>query len=280
MRRLEFFLRLKERKIALVGMAIIALLILVAILAPFISPHDPVEQNLGQRLLGPGKQYPLGTDNLGRCVLSRIIYGARTSLSLGIIVVGVTTVGGTILGLIAGYRGGIVDQIIMRLVDIMFAFPAIILAIALAGVLGPGLSGILLAMVIVGWAGYARVVRGSVLSIKEKEYIEAARALGFSDQHIMVHHILPNVMAPIIVMATLSLAFIILMVAGLGFLGLGAQPPTPDWGKMLTEGRPFMRTAPQLTVFPGLAIMVTAMAFIFLSEGLREALNPRREVAR
>ena len=269
--------QLKKNKIAIIGLIIIISLAFIALFAPFIAPHDPIEQNLDKRLLTPCREYPMGTDDLGRCLLSRIIYGARVSLKLGVIVVGIITVIGVTLGLISGYYGGIVDEIIMRLVDVVLAFPGIILALAVAGALGPGLFNVMLALAMVGWTGLARVVRGSVLSVKQKEFVESARALGCSDLHIMTRHILPNVMAPVIVLATLDMAFIILAAAGLSFLGLGAQPPTPEWGSMLNNGRAFMRTAPHLTTFPGLAIMVAVLAFNFLGDGLRDALDPRQQ---
>ena len=269
--------QLKKNKIAIIGLIIIISLAFIALFAPFIAPHDPIEQNLEKRLLAPCREYPMGTDDLGRCLLSRIIYGARVSLQLGVIVVGIITVIGVTLGLISGYYGGIVDEIIMRLVDVVLAFPGIILALAVAGALGPGLFNVMLALAMVGWTGLARVVRGSVLSVKQKEFVESARALGCSDLHIMTRHILPNVMAPVIVLATLDMAFIILAAAGLSFLGLGAQPPTPEWGSMLNNGRAFMRTAPHLTTFPGLAIMVAVLAFNFLGDGLRDVLDPRQQ---
>lgn len=266
----------KKNKIAVIGLIIIISLVFIALSAPFIAPHDPIEQNLEKRLSPPSKEYPMGTDDLGRCLLSRIIYGARVSLQVGVIVVGIITVIGVTLGLISGYYGGTVDEIIMRFVDIVLAFPGIILALAIAGALGPGLFNVMLALAMVSWAGLARVVRGSVLSIKEKEFVESARALGCSDVYIMTRHILPNVMAPVIVLATLDMAFIILAAAGLSFLGLGAQPPVPEWGSMLNSGRAFMRTAPHLTTFPGLAIMIAVLAFNFLGDGLRDALDPRQ----
>lgn len=269
------FRRLRKHHLALIGAAILLVLVVIAILAPLVSPHDPLEQNLEGRLLLPRTEFPLGTDNLGRCILSRLIHGSRVSLQIGIMVVGITSITGVTLGLIAGYRGGLIDELIMRIVDILLAFPGIILALVIAGILGPSLSNVLLALAIVGWTSYVRVVRGSVLSVKEKEFIESARALGLSDLRIMFRHILPNVMAPVIVMATLGMAHVILAAAALSFLGLGAQPPTPEWGSMLNDGRAFMRTAPHLTVFPGLAIMVTVMAFNLLGDGLRDALDPR-----
>ena len=271
------FKQFKEHKIAMVGALIILFLAFIAIFAPYIAPHDPIEINLKERLLSPNSEYPLGTDNLGRCMLSRIIYGTRVSLRIGIMVVGITSALGITLGLIAGYYGRILDEMIMRLVDIMLAFPGIILALAIAGALGPGLFNVMIALAIIGWTGYARVVRGVVLSVKEKEYVESARALGVGDWYIITRHILPSCVAPVIVLATLGMAYVILAAAALSFLGLGAQPPTPEWGSMLNSGRSFMRTAPHLTTFPGLAIMVTVLAFNFLGDGLRDILDPRRE---
>jgi len=271
----ENFKQLKRNKLAMIGLTIIILLMITAIFAPIISPHDPIKQNLEKRLMPPCREYPFGTDILGRCILSRIIYGTRISLQIGLIVVGITSTIGVTLGLIAGFYGGIVDEIVMRIVDIMLAFPGIILALAIAGLLGPSLFNVMFALTFIYWTPYARVVRGSTLSIKEKEFIEAAKVQGASDLHIMLRHILPNVIAPIIVMATLGIGRVILAAAALGFLGLGAQPPTPEWGTMLNEGRGYMRVAPHLTIFPGLAIMVTVLAFNFLGDGLRDALDVR-----
>ncbi|MCL0096285.1 nickel ABC transporter permease subunit NikC [Thermodesulfovibrionales bacterium] len=271
----EVFQRLKKHRLALIGAGIILVLIFIAVLAPFIAPHDPIEQNLEHRLLSPNTEYLLGTDNLGRCILSRLIHGTSVSLQIGVMVVGIAAFVGVTLGLVAGYRGGLIDELIMRIVDILLAFPGIILALVIAGILGPSLFNIMLALAVVGWTSYARVVRGAVLSVKEKEFVEAARALGAGEARIMFRHILPNVMAPVIVMATLGMAHVILAAAALGFLGLGAQPPTPEWGSMLNDGRAFMRTAPHLTIFPGLAIMVTVLAFNFLGDGLRDVLDPR-----
>jgi peptide/nickel transport system permease protein len=271
----EVFRGVKKHRLAFIGAVIIFALIFIAILAPFIAPHDPIEQNLEHRLLPPNTEYLLGTDNLGRCILSRLIHGTSVSLLISVMVVGVSTFVGVTLGLLAGYRGGLIDELIMRIVDILLAFPGIVLALVVVGILGPSLYNVMLALAIVGWTSYARVVRGTVLSVKEKEFVEAARALGASDVRIMFRHILPNIMAPVIVMATLGMAHVILAAAALSFLGLGAQPPTPEWGSMLNGGRAFMRTAPHLTIFPGLAIMVTVLAFNFLGDGLRDALDPR-----
>lgn len=294
----ETLKRLRRHRMAVVGAMIIFGLILIAFAAPFFAPHDPLKQNLARRLLpdvvttiyailtGPAEQsffaqllqlnleFPLGTDNLGRCILSRLIFGTRVSLQAAVMVVSITSVVGTMLGVIAGYYGGIIDEIIMRIIDVLLAFPGIILALVIAGILGPSLFNLMLMMVLIGWTGYARVVRGAVLAVKEKEFIEAARAAGISDRRIIWRHVLPNVMAPVIVMSTLGMAHIILAVAGLSFLGLGAQPPVPEWGSMLNAGRAFMRTAPHLTIFPGLVIMLTVLAFNFLGDGLRDALDP------
>jgi len=271
----EVLKRLKKHRLAMIGAATILTLVFIAVLAPFIAPNDPLAQNLANRLLTPNSEYPLGTDNLGRCLLSRLIYGASVSMQISIMVVGITAITGVSLGLIAGYQGGLIDEMIMRGVDILLAFPGIILALVIAGILGPSLYNVMLALALVGWTSYARVVRGSVLSVKEKEFVEGAKALGLNDLGIMFRHVLPNVMAPVIVMATLGMAHVILAAAALSFLGLGAQPPAPEWGSMLNDGRAFMRTAPHLTIFPGLAIMITVLAFNFLGDGLRDALDPR-----
>ncbi len=267
---------LKENRRVVVGLAIVISLVLVATLAPYIAPNDPIEQHREQRLLSSSWQYPFGTDDLGRCILSRLIYGTCISLQIGVVVVGITALLGTLLGLVAGYLGGIVDEVIMRIVDVLLAFPGIILALVIVGFLGPGgLFNIMIALSVVGWMGYARVVRGCVLSAKEKGFVESARAIGCSDTHIVIRHILPNVLSPVIVLATLGMGNIILSIAALGFLGLGAQPPIPEWGTMLNEGRTFMQTAPHLMIFPGLMIMVVVLAFNFLGDGLRDALDPR-----
>ena len=273
----DVFEGLKENRLAVVGLAIVLSLVLVAIFAPFIAPHDPIEQHLDLRLLSPSWQYPLGTDDLGRCILSRLVYGTCVALQVGVVVVGITALLGTLLGLLAGYLGGIADEVIMRVVDVVLAFPGLILALVIAGLLGPGLFNVMLALSIVGWTSYARVVRGCVLSAKERGFVEAAQALGSSNVHIMFRHVLPEALSPVIVMATLGMGGTILSAAALSFLGLGVQPPMPEWGSMLNNGRAFLRVAPHLTTFPGLAIMVTVMAFNFLGDGLRDALDPRQK---
>jgi peptide/nickel transport system permease protein len=273
--RIYSLARFSRNKTAATGLVIILFLVFVAVFAPVLAPHHPYEQNLEKALLPPCGEYPFGTDDLGRCVFSRIVFGTRISLQIGVTVTAITASIGVTLGLLAGYYGRLVDEIIMRLVDIFLAFPGLVLALAIAGLLGPGLFNVMLALAVVGWMGYARVVRGAVLAVKEKEFVESAKAIGAKDLYILLRYVLPNVSAPVIVMATLGIGYVILAAAGLSFLGLGVQPPTPDWGAMLNSGKAFMRTAPHLTVFPGLAIMITVMAFNFLGDGLRDLLDPR-----
>ena len=272
---IEIARRLGKHKLALIGGTIIVVLVITALFAPWLAPHDPNKQQLALRLLSSGEGgYLLGTDHLGRCLFSRLIFGARVSLQVGMVVVAITATVGVTIGALAGYRGGLVDEIMMRLVDVLLAFPGIILALVIAGIMGPSLFSIMFAISLIGWTSYARVVRGAVLSVKEREFVEAARSLGADDTRIIFTHILPNVMAPVIVMATLGMAHVILSAAALSFLGLGMQPPHAEWGSMLNAGRPFMRTAPHLTVYPGLAIMIAVLAFNFLGDGLRDALDP------
>jgi len=271
----DFITQFKQNRMALLGGIIIIVLVLVAIFAPQLSPHDPVKASLDERLTGPCEKYPLGTDHLGRCVLSRLLYGARITLPVGIIVVGVAATIGIVLGIISGFYGRVLDEIIMRLVDAMLSFPTIFLALAIAGTLGPGFYNIIIAIIVVEWTRYARVMRSSILSVKESHYVEAAKSLGASDFYVVTRHILPNAIIPIVVVATLGMAPVILTAASLGFLGFGVQPPTPEWGMMLSEGRLFMRKAPYLTIIPGLAIMVTILAFNLFGDGLRDALDPR-----
>ncbi|MFQ6066784.1 MAG: ABC transporter permease [bacterium] len=278
----EMWRMLRSNKSAMLGLFIVICLVFIAILAPLIAPHDPLEGSLPHRLKsgfwskGWDSGYLLGTDYMGRCLLSRIIFGARTSLSVGFIAVAISTLFGILLGIISGYYGRTVDHIIMRIVDIMFAFPSILLAITIMAVLGPGLEKAMVAIGIVYTPQMARIVRGSVLAVKEASYIEAERALGASDMEIIFSHVLPNVMAPIIVYATLSIASAILDAAALGFLGLGAQPPTPEWGAMLSNSRQFLIAgAWWAATFPGIAIVVTVLGLNLLGDGLRDALDPR-----
>lgn len=271
----ETLRRLKRNRGAMMGLAIVALFILGAILAPWIALHDPTATSLGHALEAPSIENPLGRDELGRDILSRVIHGARISLFIGVISVGIGVIIGVPVGAISGYYGGKTDLIVQRLIDIMLAFPGILLALVVVATLGVGLTNVMIAIGIVSIPIYVRLVRGSVLSIKEQEYVSAARALGSSDRRIIFRHILPNCLGPIIVQSTLQIATAILWAAALGFLGLGAVPPTPEWGTMLGRGRDFLRVAPHLSTFPGLAVMLAVLGFNLLGDGLRDALDPR-----
>jgi peptide/nickel transport system permease protein len=266
---------LRYNRLAFMGAVIILLLILLAWVGPALSPHDPIDINMQARLEPPSLEHPFGTDDFGRDVLSRVLSGAWVSLQVGIIAVSISMVVGVLLGAISGYYGGWLDEVTMRLMDVLFAFPAILLAIAILAALGPGIRNAMIAIGIVYTPIFARITRGSVLTVREQVYVKAARAIGCRDRRILFLHILPNVMAPIIVETTLSLAFAILAEAALSFLGLGTQPPDPSWGRMLSESRGYIQDAPWLGVFPGLAIMFTVMGFNFLGDGLRDALDPR-----
>jgi peptide/nickel transport system permease protein len=258
------------------GIAIVLIAIVAAVLGPWVSPFDPAMQVLPARLGGPSWIHPFGLDELGRDILSRILAGARISLLVGLAVVSISAVAGTLAGSVAGYFGGIVDDAISRVIDIMMAFPGILLAIALVAVLGPSLTNVVLALSIIGWVGYARLVRGQVLRAREFEFVQAARALGASAPRILLRHILPVALPAVIVQATLGMAGAIIAEASLSFLGLGVQPPTPSWGTMLNGGRAHLLDAPHLTVFPGLAIALLVLGFNFLGDGLRDAVDPKR----
>lgn len=267
--------RLMKNKLAIVGMVIILIIIISAIFAPYIAPYDPTKQNILARYKAPSAKYLLGTDELGRDILSRLIYGARYSLLIGVITISLALIFGLLLGVIAGYYGGLADLIIMRFIDIMLAFPYILLAIVIVAILGPALQNAMIAISIVNIPRFARIIRSSVLLIKESEYVQGAKAIGATDLRIILKHILPNSMAPIIVQSTLSIASAILSAAGLSFLGLGAQPPTPEWGAMLSDARSALQLAPWVVTFPGLAIMLNVLGFNLLGDGLRDALDPK-----
>ncbi len=271
----EVWRRLRRNKAALVGMSVVVLLVVVAVLAPVLAPYDPNQTNMTQRLKGPSSAHPLGTDNFGRDMLSRIIYGSRISLYVGFVAVGIGAVFGGILGAIGGYYGGRLDNFIMRCMDVLLAIPQIILAIAIVGALGTSLLNLMIAVGISQLPRYARVVRASALTVRGQEFVEAAKAVGASDARIIVENILPNCMAPIIVQSTLGVAQAILSAAALSFLGLGIQPPTAEWGSMLSSGRQFLRQAPYLTFFPGLAISIVVLALNIFGDGLRDSLDPK-----
>lgn len=265
---------LKDR-LAMTGFLLIVALSIVAIFAPYLAPFDPLKTNLPDRLSHPSIEHLMGTDNLGRDCLSRIIYGTRISLTAAVVVTLISLTIGIVIGTVSGYKGGIVDEVLMRIVDVMLAFPSLIITIAVAGILGPTLDNLMLAMVVTGWVSYSRLIRSSVLLAKEQDYIISSKAICCSDRRIIFSHILPNVIAPIVVLATMEMGNVILSICGLSFLGLGSQPPTPEWGSMLEAGRPFMESVPTLMIFPGMMIMITVMAFNFLGDGLRDALDPR-----
>jgi peptide/nickel transport system permease protein len=257
------------------GLLLTVALVAIALAAPLLAPHDPNAQDTSRRLEAPSKEHPLGLDDLGRDVLSRIIWGARVSLRVGFSVVLIASVIGVTLGAISGYFGGAADVIVMRLCDILLAFPGILLAIALVAVLGPSLNNVILALATTAWVGYARLVRGQVLKVREMEYVTAAKALGARSPRVILLHVLPNVINPVIVLATLGLAGTILSEAALSFLGLGVQPPTPSWGAMLTSGRRYLELANHLAIYPGVAIMLAVMGLNFLGDGLIDALDPK-----
>ncbi|MDQ7849509.1 MAG: ABC transporter permease [Armatimonadota bacterium] len=271
-RALRTFLRNRAAK---AGLAILILLGLAAAFAGAISPHPPLAADLNRMLQPPSRAHPLGTDELGRDLLSRVLYGARISLTLGFVSVSIGLLAGTALGALGTYRGGWVDLLCMRFVDVLLSFPPVLLAICIVAVMGPSLYNAMIAIGIAQMPVYARLVRGLVLAIREQQYVEAARALGAHDSRILLRHILPNCLSPLIVQSTLQVASAILSAAALGFLGLGAQPPTPEWGAMLSKGRLYLRVAPHLTAFPGLAIFVTVLGFNLFGDGLRDALDPR-----
>ncbi|MFV9503415.1 MAG: nickel transporter permease [Oscillochloridaceae bacterium umkhey_bin13] len=256
--------------------AILAILIIsTALLAPWLAPHPPARQNLIDAFAPPSRTYLLGTDHLGRDILSRLMFGARTTLGATALVLLVILTIAMIVGLVAGFFGGWIDHILMRLVDLVLAFPGLILAIAVAGTLGPGLLNVTLALALVWWASYARLIRALVLQVREREYITAAAALGVPPLRIVTVHILPNILGPLVVVASLDLGAIVLSIAGLNFLGLGAQPPTPEWGAMLNAAQPFLQTEPQLILAPAGAMILTVLAFNLLGDGLRDWLDPQ-----
>jgi peptide/nickel transport system permease protein len=258
-----------------VGAVIVGLAVLAALFGPIVAGADPSTQDLALRLEGPTWLHWFGLDELGRDIFARLLVGARISLLVGLVVVGVSATIGTILGSVAGYYGGLVDEAISRLTDILLAFPGLLLAIAVVAVLGPSLINVVLALTLIGWVGYARLVRGQVLRVRELEYVQAARALGAATPRILARHIVPAALPAITVQATLGMGGAILAEASLSFLGLGVQPPTPSWGTMLNYGRAHLLDAPHLTIFPGLAIAVLVLGFNFLGDGLRDALDPK-----
>jgi peptide/nickel transport system permease protein len=279
-----FVRRLGRRRTALFGAVVVAIVLVTALAAPLISPFDPLEQDIGERLRAPGwrdpagRVHPLGTDHLGRDLFARIVYGAQPALLVGFAAVAISGVLGMLAGLLSGYFGGRVDDVLMRLADIQLAFPFILLAIAVIGVLGPSLTTIICVIGVSSWVVYARIVRGAALSLREREFVQAAQALGGGDARILIRHILPNVFTPWLVVATLDMARVIVIESALSFLGLGVQPPAPTWGGMLADGRVYISTAWWLATFPGLAILVTVLGINLFGDGLRDTLDPRLKI--
>ncbi len=265
----------RKNYILYIGLILSALIVLVTVFAPFLEPYDPTKMELSQKFIAPCREFILGTDHLGRDIFSRVIEGSRVSLSIAVIVVFFSAVLGVVLGMISGYVGGTVDMLIMRVVDVLLAFPTIIFALALSTMLGTGQINLIIAITCIQWTRYARIARGETLILKNAEYVEAARSIGNNTVQVLRKYIFPNVVSKIIILASLDIGTIILYCASLSFLGLGAQPPSPDWGVMISEGKDYMQYAPWLTLFPGLAIAISALAFNMLGDGLRDLLDPR-----
>jgi peptide/nickel transport system permease protein len=271
----EAWISFYKNRLALVGLGIVVFFIIIAIIAPVIAPYSFKDQVLADRMLPPSSEHWFGTDDFGRDIFSRIVYGARISLWVGFFSVLGSVVFGTILGIVAGYYGRWVDAIISRIFDIMLAFPSILLAIAVVAILGPSLQNALIAIAVINIPNFGRLVRSKVLSVKQEEYIMAARAVGMRDTRILFRHILPNSISPVIVQATLAIATAIIEAAALGFLGMGAQAPTPEWGKMLADSKNYITQAPWTLFFPGVAIMLTVLGFNLMGDGLRDILDPK-----
>jgi len=269
------FKRLRRNKTAVAGLIVILAISIVVIFAPYFAPYDPLKQHLNMILSPPNEQHLLGTDELGRDILSRIIYGGRVSLTVGLIAESISLTLGIIIGAVAGYCGGWVDNLISRIMEVFASFPQVLFAMGVMFALGPGMINIFIAIGLVGWTGTARVVRGQILQLREMEYVQAARACGGSDARIIFRHLIPNCLPTIIVIATLNIPGNIMTEASLSFLGLGVQFPNPSWGSMISIGRKYIRMAPTFSIYPGLAIIITVLAFSALGDGLRDALDPR-----
>lgn len=269
--------QLLQHKLSWIGFILIGLFVFTAVFASAIAPHDPLQVDLMQKLQPASLDYPLGTDHLGRCVLSRLIYGSRVSLSVALMVVALTTAISLMVGMVAGYVGGKVDTWLMRICDVFLAFPSLILSLAVVGILGGGLVNLVVALVASHWAWYARIVRSRVLSVKESDFVKAAVVSGTQQLPLMLRHIVPYTLAELAILASLDLSHMILHIAGLSFLGLGIQPPTPEWGAMLNDGREYFRRIPTLMFYPGLMIFLVSLSFNFVGDALRDALDPRTE---
>lgn len=274
------WLALRRNRLALAGATVVALLVVLGSVGSWIAPYDPLAQNLARSLEGPSADHWFGTDSFGRDILSRVLYGARISLLVGVASQTIAFSLGVLLGVVSGYYGGRIEGVIMRFADVTLAFPTLLLLIAITAAFQPGLTVVFVAIGVVGWAGMARLVRSQVLVVRELDFVQAARALGMSDLRLLARHVLPNSLAPAIIAVTLGMASAILLEAALSFIGLGAQPPTPSWGSMISDGRDFLRTAPWISVFPGLAIGLVVLGFNLFGDGLRDAMDPRLRSAR
>jgi peptide/nickel transport system permease protein len=260
---------------AMIGLFLVSILTLAAIFAPLLASHDPNAVDVARKFLPPSGEFPLGTDHLGRDVFARIVYGARLSIGTTLVASVAISLLGVFVGLAAGWFGGLTDTLISRVVDILLAFPTFLLALAVTAILGPGLRNVLIAIILAWWASYARIVRSAVLAERDKPYIEAARAVGSPSGRILTRHLLPNIVAPIVVLTTLDLGAVLLSLSGFSFLGLGVKPPTAEWGSMLSEGRTYLSRAPNMMLFPGAAIFLMVLGFNLLGDGLRDVLDPR-----
>ncbi|AKF96265.1 nickel ABC transporter permease subunit NikC [Brevibacillus laterosporus] len=269
--------KLLSQKLMIICGIIIIFMILLALFAPFLSPNDPNLVDITQKLQGPSSKFPLGTDHLGRCIWSRLIYGTRTSLGTAFFVMGFTMLISLPVGIFAGYRGGWVDYLFMRICDIFMAFPSLLLSLALIGILGPGLGNMIFAMVLVQWVFYARIIRGMVLSVKEQPFILAAKVCGTPKLVIVLKHILPTIISQVVVLAFMDIGGIVLAISGLSFLGLGIQPPGAEWGMMINDSKPFFRNNPSLMLYPGMMILLVVIAFNLFGEALRDALDLKRK---
>jgi peptide/nickel transport system permease protein len=263
----------RANSMALVGVILFGAVILITLLGPFLVPNDPYTANMAERLSSPSTEYPLGTDHMGRCIFSRLIVGAQTTLGITALVILTVILIGIPLGLLSGYLGGRLDTFMMRIADGLLALPEFILAIAIAGFLGPSLMNLMISVVLVKWVSYTRVVRGIILSEREKEYVIAAKVGGCSTRKIITRHLLPQILSPVLILAAMDVGKVILIISSLSYLGLGAQPPTPEWGAMLNDGRPYFQSLPQLMIYPGLAIFIIVLACNLIAEGLRDHLD-------
>lgn len=270
-----FYKKLAKNKAAMCGAIIVVIFIILAIVAPLIAPHDPTQMTISKKLQPPSSEYWFGTDDKGRDILSRLLYGSRISLIVGIVSTLLGAFAGILLGIVSGYYGRWIDSLIMRICDVLLAFPGILLALAIVSVLGASTTNVIIAVAFFAVPTFARIVRGSTLSVKKLEYIDAIKAMGSSDFRIIFKHVLPNILSPIIVQATLYIASAIITASALSFLGMGTKPPTPEWGTMLAQGRSYLKQAPHVTLFPGLAILLVVVGFNLFGDGLRDALDPK-----